>query len=280
MGGDGHRDELLSLGCSGWTRSNGMRRCTASSKPEQWWLTAKDAAPRRDTQAGQSRGSPTPEEQKGPGASAALRGEAQARATDKGLQGSWDRGGCQEPPRSGWPCAFPTARLRGPLSSPCAGTTQRLHLLQSPHATECQSSTCARVAAPCPPSAPARSAPPGRMWRGPVGSWPWPTAAHQGPRRRGRYELREMLAPLSETRSGLPPKTRRGGAQRMRNSCCRRGRAGSCSSGCRERWREKPAGLNLLLERQAIVSHFLSLLKSEKWSARVQHGTGASRRAQ
>lgn len=173
---------------------------------------------------GRARATPSERSRRGPEPARLCEGKPEAPATDKGLRGSWGRGGGEEPLRSGWLRAFPTARRQDPLSSPLARITQRLHLLQSPHNTECQSSTCAGVAAPYPPSASAQSAPPGRMWRGLVGSWHWPAAAHQGPRRCGRYELRGLPALLSETRSGLPPKTRRGGAQRMRRFCCRRGR--------------------------------------------------------
>lgn len=76
-----------------------MGRCTASSKPGQWWLTAKDAVSREDTQAGQGRGSPKQEEQKGPRASAALRGEARGsgdRQRAAGVVGPWGRRGAAE----------------------------------------------------------------------------------------------------------------------------------------------------------------------------------------
>lgn len=39
VGGDGHRDELLVLSCSGWTRSNGMGRLHGLN---QTWTVVAD----------------------------------------------------------------------------------------------------------------------------------------------------------------------------------------------------------------------------------------------
>lgn len=178
MGGKGYKDQLLGcgnllrrLGCSCWTRSNGVGRLHSL---EQTWRVVADglgcgAAGRHP---GQRRGSPKPEEHKGQGASAALQGKARGsgdRQRAAGLVGPWRRrGAAKERPDTRFPHSprpeARSSRVRGPRSGStcCRARTP---------ATECQLSTCAGVAMPCPPPAPAWLAPPGRMWRGPVGSW-------------------------------------------------------------------------------------------------------------
>lgn len=51
---------------------------------------------------------------RGPEPARLCEGKPEARATDKGLQGSWGRRGDKEPPRSGWP-SFPHSQTPGSL---------------------------------------------------------------------------------------------------------------------------------------------------------------------
>lgn len=57
------------------------------SKPGQWWLTAKDAAPRKDTQAGQSRAAPRQRSRRGLEPARLCEGKPRLGRQTKGCRG-------------------------------------------------------------------------------------------------------------------------------------------------------------------------------------------------
>lgn len=227
---------LRSLGCPGWTRSNGVETL---HRLEQTWRVAADglgcgAAERHQ---GQDRGSPTTEGHQGPGASGARQGEARGsgdRQRTARVVGPWRRrGAAEERPAT----RFLHSQRPGSLSSRVRGPRS--------------SSTCCRARTP-------RSAnhPPARGSGCPA-RLPRPPGSHllvgcgevlsdhgtsllRLTRDRDAAEARAPRCARSTKidQLGLPPKTRRGGARRVRASCCRRARAGDagrCSSVCPER---------------------------------------------
>lgn len=102
--------------------------------------------------AQQGRGSPMPEEQKGPLAKS--KGKPEARATDKGMQGSWGREGGGESPRTGRPRGFPTARRQGPCIPRVPGPRSSSTCCRACMPRSANHPPAQGVAAPCPPSAP------------------------------------------------------------------------------------------------------------------------------